>query len=242
LNSAANGGRWGYRNNSGSYANGNPSSGIVGFPCWTVLPEKTYQASGQIAFDLYTILRANTAAAEGTIYTAFLAFMGVKRYQAGATAQSSASTQYPYREFPQTYVYPLTINWGHFNAAGQPQPAQTFQVPMDNYDFELLGISITSGGLPVTTPDFGITLYDPQKFAFSNKPILQNYLNKVMPNAHNQPTYKGIWPVPSVVYPAASQIQFDITSQLPIASTPQTYQICFQGIWRLPCTGRTPGF
>jgi hypothetical protein len=48
--------------------------------------------------------------------------------------------------------------------------------------------------------------------------------------------------VPSLVYPAGAAITFDITSLLCSASVPQTYNIDFEGIWRLPCSGRNPGW
>ena len=80
---AASGGRWGYRNASQTYANGNPANGIVAFPNWTVVPEKYYKANEQIAFDLYDVLRASTVATEGAIYKSFNGFFGVKRYQSG---------------------------------------------------------------------------------------------------------------------------------------------------------------
>lgn len=244
---AASGGRWGYRNASQTYANGNPANGIVAFPNWTVVPEKYYKANEQIAFDLYDVLRASTVATEGAIYKSFIGFFGVKRYQSGMGHATSITT-YPYREFPQTYTYTspnatapgLTINWGHFTAGGAVEAPRTYWVQMDNYDFELLGISVSSqvGGGSLTTNDFQITLYDPSKFAFSNLPVNQRFINRGKPTAQTQPPDGGAFPVPSVVYPAGSQIQFDITSLLPLASTPLTYNIDFQGIWRLPCAGR----
>jgi hypothetical protein len=241
--SAASGGRWNYRNASQSYALGNPSTGCVAYKNWTVVPEKKYGPNDQIAFDLYDVLRTSAVATEGTIYQSFIGFFGVKRFAEGM-GYATAITRYPYREFPQIYTFPLTINWGHFTAAGLLQGPRTFWLQMDNYDFELLGISITAQGSAgaLSTPDFAITLYNPSKFAFSNLPVLQMFYNRGKPTSATQPPYNGTGPVPSIVYPAGSQIQFDITSLLANAALPVTYNIDFQGIWRLPCAGRNPGF
>jgi hypothetical protein len=234
--SASAGGRFNFRNASGTYANGNPSTGIVVPNVWSVVPEKLYRVNDQIAFDLYNILRANTACAEGTLYLSQIAFMGVKRFAKGSTYPRQI-TPYKYREVRYTYAYQLTINWGHFNAAGVVSPFQRFYQPMDNFDFELLGIRICQPGSSgaLTTQDFSITVYDANMHQFSSAPMLQGFYNAARQTPAVCSPYQACFPTPSQVYPAGGSIAFDITANLCLSSLPQSYEIDFDGIWRYPC-------
>ena len=83
--------------------------------------------------------------------------------------------------------------------------------------------------------DFSVTLYDPNMHQLSNLPIPQGYFNAGKPTPGTQPPYQGCFPVPSIVYPAGSAITMDVTSLLCGTSVPQTYDVSFEGIWRLPC-------
>ena len=62
VDTAANGGKFNFRNPSGSYAAGNPSSGIIVGQNWPVVPEKVYtESNAAIFFDLYQTLRSFNA-------------------------------------------------------------------------------------------------------------------------------------------------------------------------------------
>lgn len=236
VNSAALGGRFNYKNPSGNYANGNPSTGIVVPNTWSVVPEKLYRVNDQISFDLYNVLRQNNACGGTPIYASQIAFMGVKRFGAHSGYPRQV-TPYKYREVKYSYAYELTINWAHFDTSGNVQSARRFNQQMDNFDFELLRISISKNpsGSALTTPDFSIQLYDPNMHQFSSGPLLQGYMNAGRPTPQTSSPYQATFPTPSQIYPAGGQITFDITSLLCSTSIPQSYEILFDGIWRYPC-------
>lgn len=242
VNTAANGGRFNYRNASGSYANGNPSSGIVMPPNWPVVPEKLYPAHGAaLMFDLYQTLRNFSVCGGTPIYDSYIAFFGVKRF-------SGEPYQTPYRYWEQKYTYSfdLVINWPHFSAGTTVAPPRRFFILMDRYDFELMRLSVTNNtagaqaGAPaaLVTNDFQIMAYDANMRQFSSLPLNVQFVNSGRPTAATAPQYQPAL-APSVVYPVGSAITFDITSMLcnPVAA-PQTYNIAFEGIWRMPCGGR----
>ena len=237
----ANGGRFNYKNANGSYANGNPTTGIFMKHVWPVVPEKLYRQNDQILFDLYQTLRAFNACSATPIYTSQIAFMGVKRFGKGSTYPRQI-TPYRYREVPYKYAYELTINWAHFDTSGRVQPAQRFNQQLDNFDFELLRISIAqpggnNAGVPtaLSTPDFSMTLYDPNMHQFSSAPMLQGFYNAGGRSPSTRAMYGATFPTPSQIYPRGGYITFDITSLLCNTSIPQSYEILFDGIWRYPC-------
>jgi hypothetical protein len=235
--SAAAGGRFNYKNARGAYACGNPTRGICFPNVWPVVPEKLYRVNDQIGFDLYDILRASIVCAEGTILTgAQIAFLGVKRFGQGSTYPKQV-TPYQFREVPYTYSYALTIDWPHFNASGIASPARRFIQQMENFDFELLSISISrdAGTGTLLTNDFQVHLYDANMHQFSDKPLNQSYINSGRTSPSQTPPYQATFPTPSQIYPRGAAITFDITSMLCSGQLPRTYNIAFQGIWRYPC-------
>ena len=243
VNTPVNGGRFNYRNSSDNYANGNPSSGIIFPPNWPVLPEKLYpHENAAIHFDLYQTLRNFTACGNTPIYNSYIAFFGVKRF----SGAKPYVTPYRYWEQKYAYTFDLTISWSHFDAAGVVQPPRRFFVLMDRYDFELMRISVsdtTPGGQAgppgaLTTNDFQIMAFDPNMRQFSSLPLNVVFVNSGRPTAATAPQYQPSL-APSVVYPVGSAITFDITSMLcNVAQAPRTYNILFEGIWRIPLEGR----
>ncbi len=240
VDTAANGGRFNFKNASRQYAIGNPSTGIVFPKNWPVLPEKLYKFNEAIWIDLYKVLRDVTTCGGTPIPNSFIAFFGVKRFDVGR-GYLMGKTPYKYKEMAQRYEYTLTINWNHFATGTTPQQPHRFIQQMDNYDFELLRISVsaTAATGTLTTNDFMMTLYDPHMHQLSNLPLNQGFFNAGKPTPATQPPYQGCFPVPSIVYPAGSAITFDVTSMIcsvPVAPAPDlTYNISFEGIWRLPC-------
>ena len=232
----ANGGRWNYKGKSRQYAIGNIATGIVASPNWPVVPEKRYGYNEAIWIDLYNVLRAVNVCGGTPIPYSSIAFFGVKRFNATQGYRTQA-TPYQYRERPQRYEYSLLIDWPHFASGTAANPPHRFIQQMDNYDFELLRISIgqkRSAGT-LLTQDFALTLSDPSMHQLSNLPLPQGYFNAGKPTPSTQPPYQGCFPVPSIVYPAGSAITIDVTSLLCGTQIPQTYDVSFEGIWRLPC-------
>lgn len=236
VNTPAAQGKFGFKNASGTYAQGNPTSGIIVPKTWPVVPEKLYRQNDQISFDLYNTLRAFNACGGTPIYTSQIAFMGVKRFARGSTYPRQI-TPYKYREVRYAYAYELTINWSHFDVSGNVQPPQRFNQQLDNFDFELLRISISKAAATgaLTTPDFAMTLYDPNMHQYSSAPMLQGFYNAGRPTPATSSPYQATFPCPSQIYPAGGYITFDVTSLLCSSSIPQTYEILFDGIWRYPC-------
>jgi hypothetical protein len=234
---AASGGKFNYKNPSGQYANGNPTAGIVVPNTWPVVPEKLYHVNDQIGYDLYNVSRAtNACAGSPTIYASQIAFMGVKRFGKGSTYPRKI-TPYKYYEKRYAYAYELTINWAAFDSSGRQSSPQSFYQQMDNFDFELLRVSISQPGTntALATPDFSILLYDANQHQFSSGPLLQGFVNAGRPSPSTSSPYQATFPTPSQIYPAGGKIRFDITSLLCSTSLPQKYEILFDGIWRYPC-------
>lgn len=236
VDTAANGGRWNYKGHNRQYAIGNQSTGIVAFPNWPVVPEKLFKYNESIWIDLYDVKRAVNACGGTPIPYSYIAFFGVKRFN-DTQGYRTQATPYKYKEMPQRYEVSLTVNWAAFSTGTTPAPPHRFIQVMDNYDFELLRITIGQQGQVGTliTQDFSVTLYDPNMHQLSNLPLPQGYFNAGKPTARTQPPYQGCFPVPSIVYPAGSAITFDVTSLLCSTSLPQSYDVSFEGIWRLPC-------
>lgn len=234
--SAASGGRWNYKGHNRQYAFGNQSTGVVPSPIWTVVPEKRFAYNEAIWIDLYDVLKAVNACGGTPIPYAQIAFMGVKRFALDQGYRSQQST-YQYKEMPQRYEYSLTINWAAYSSGTTFAQPKQFSQQMDNFDFELLRMTISEAGQTgtLTRQDFAMTLYDPNSHQLSNAPIPQGYLNSGRATPSGQATYAAVTPVPSIVYPAGSQIKFDIQSLLCGTDVPKTYNISFEGIWRIPC-------
>lgn len=232
----ANGGRWNYKGHARQYAIAATSTGIRAINNWPVVPEKLFKYNEAIWIDLYTVLRAVNACGGTPIPYSYIAFFGIKRFADSQPYRSQAST-YKYKEKPQRWELSLTISQAAFGTGTTPNPPVRVAQFMDNFDFELLRISIGQQGSAGTlqTQDFAITLYDPSMHALSDKPIPQGYINCGKPTPGTQPPYQGCFPVPSIVYPAGSAITMDVTSLLCGTSVPQTYDVSFEGIWRIPC-------
>lgn len=236
VDTAANGGRWNYKGHARQYAAGNQSTGIVAIPNWPVVPEKHFAYNESIWIDLYNILIATNACGGTPIPYSYIAFFGIKRFT-DTQGYRTQTTAYKYKEMPQRWEFSLTISQAAFGTSTTPNPPQRVTQLMDNYDFELLRISIGQQGSAGTlqTQDFMVTLYDPNMHQLSNLPLPQGYFNAGKPTARTQPPYQGCFPVPSIVYPAGSAITIDVTSLLCGTNVPQTYDVSFEGIWRLPC-------
>jgi hypothetical protein len=247
VDTAANGGKFNLKNSSGSYANAGTPTGIIVGKNWPVVPEKVYKYNTQIGFDLFATLRSTTvggggACAANPVLNSFIAFFGVKRFPI-ASGWKMVQTPYRYREVRYSYEVALTISQGHFTVSGGGivTPPQRVIVSLDSYDFELLRITISQSTTPagqvgtLLTNDFQVMLYDPNNHQLSNIPLNQGFINSGRTSPSTAGPYQGCWPVPSIVYPAGGNIIADITSMLCAGDAPRSYNISFEGIWRLPC-------
>ncbi len=90
------------------------------------------------------------------------------------------------------------------------------------------GIASTSA-LP---SPFAITLYDGNKLARSNFPVLAEFLC----DDTTTPTGRNAWPSPPILYRVNTVIPFDLFSLVPLdAQVPVVVNLLFNGIWRIPC-------
>lgn len=226
------GGRFNYRNASSSYAFGNTSlgQGIYVQPNWIVLPEKRYPYNTQISFDLFNTQRSYNLCLRGRNFISYIAFFGVKRFPKQQGYRSN-TTPYKYREQKYSYSVDLTLTVPYQT---NPAPVRFHQI-IDNYDFELQRIAVSSAGEPVNADDFLIQLYDSNGHQLSDMPLNLTYVDNARTSWHTTSDFGGIFPVPTLVYPAGSAITFDLTCLLCTAQLPKTYNIAFEGIWRRPC-------
>lgn len=217
-------GQFRFKGANGAYAMSAPV--FAGSNSRTVLPEKIYPYNTAIRFDLLNVARQSVVCTP-TIYTSFLAFQGVKRFIASPGYPSGQSS---YRYWEYKWGYRLQFTLSVFDGA---EPVRLV-VPVNDFDFELERISISraDGSRAMTTPDFGITLLDPNRHAFSNLPLNVDFVNNAFARF---PSQKSVFPVPAVLYPIGSQIVFDVTSYLCAAGGAQSYEIFFDGLQRLPC-------
>jgi hypothetical protein len=236
LDTAANGGKFNFRNASGSYVFQAP---VVLPNVYTVVPEKLYPYDASITFDLYNILRDSRACGGNPIKSSFIGFQGVKRFSLGAGGYQERITPYPYKEVRYSYEYALTITQGHYVTVGGSAvtPPQRAVIALDNFDFELLqiAVSLSGGAGALQTADFQATLYDANMHQLSDLPMSQGFFNCGKPTAATVPQYQSVFPTPSLVYPAGGNIVFDVISMLCANEAPLTYNLSFQGVWRKPC-------
>lgn len=217
-------GQFRFRNANGAYAQSAPV--FAGANSRVVCPEKIYPYDTAIRFDLLNVARQSVACAP-TIYTSFLAFQGVKRFPTNESGYPSGRSAYQYREYKWAYELDFTLSV--FSGANPVR----LVMPVNNFDFELMRVSVCrSDGTAVSTPDFGLFLYDPNVHAFSNLPLNVDFVNNAFARF---PSQKSVFPVPSVLYPTGSQIILDIYSYLCEDGGAQDYQILFDGLQRLPC-------
>lgn len=196
-----------------------------------VVPELVYAPDSAITFDLTNVLRANNATTGTPVYFSQLAFQGVRQFRDGVPG----ATSYRYHEKPYAIETHPTVTW-----SGRLFPGETvmdggrqFNVPVDDFDFVLHHITMTQQ-LPLETlqpcdQTIKLMLYDVDRNQLMSAPVCDFFLNSGALN------YNSLFPVPPLLYPAGSQILFDIHSLLANASLPCPLQIVFNGVRRLPC-------
>lgn len=209
-----------------------------------ITPEVVYPDNGNIRFDLSSVIRSLIGTIGGIdTYSSQLVFSGVRRRR--DVISDPVPSEYRYKEVDFEFPYSLTIT-NPAATAGAPAPLQRIQIPVTDYDFELRRciLGINNGGFNFSgNSPFKITLYDTNRVQVSNIPVLSNelfYLNPVvvagngsMPNmSAGQLSFN---PAPPMLYRVNSVIQFDVYSLLTAAQVPQTFQLTFKGIRRIPC-------
>lgn len=195
-----------------------------------ILPEVDWPANGNIRFDLSNAQPVVAGATAGVnVYASQLIFSGVRR-RPNVWSDPAPST-FKYYEKVFSYPYQLSINNYAQDASGNLLPLTLNKINIQDFEFELRRIEMD---VVQSVSPFKITLYDNNKVATSNFPVIANkffHLNPALTaSAFN------FFPSPPIVYRIGSSIQFDTYSLL-FAPTvlPFTVNLNFVGIRRIPC-------
>lgn len=226
------------------------ASPIVPMPNqYAIVPEKIYPRSTDLKFDLIKIALATRACGELPIPVSLLAFQGVKRYwpkqpnyPPGAPALIVPADEASFIRKPYSYSFGLSLNWFYYvtATAGLLSALRTFNIPIQDYDFELHYIEVinVATGAVLTTDLFAMTLYDSTGYRpFSDSPLPQSYWN------NNRAAYGGpTMPVPPMLYKVWNNLKFDIQSLVcnTDGSAPYGLQINFCGAQRIPRSTSDP--
>jgi hypothetical protein len=132
-------------------------------PELAIVPGELYPETGTLYFDLYGILKPTAA------LTSQLAFQGIRR-------QKGTKDTVTYKNFQKTFTYKV----GAILSAVAGSPIHTATQIVD-YDFELyqiiLMVQTPSGPQAITVPVCSLKVFDQNKVALSNIPILDIFYN-----------------------------------------------------------------
>lgn len=201
---------------------------------YPIAPELTYRAGSYISFDLNNISLASRSYGVGGSVDNFwsqLVFQGIRVFPMGAKLETS----YRYYERFTQLTLDVTVDWsGRVSPAFvAAEPARRFQLEIKDYDFELfrVGLSEKRTGQPLQDSFTMVKfmLFDPSRNQLMNRPVADFFLSDIVRDFHS------VFPVPPMLYPAGTQIMFEITSLLIPAQLPLTLTVTFMGIWRMPC-------
>jgi hypothetical protein len=181
-----------------------------------LLPEKVYRVNSAIRFDLMKVLKA----ANSGVLASQLVWNGVRRIPGSASDPAPSATDF--KRVRQYYPYTLVVQQA-------PVAPALYSIPITDFEFELERIELT----PYSNPSkFSITLFDSNKIARSNLPVLCNRF------FHLDPATSGgelnFQPSPPILYKVNSSINFAINSRIG-AGGPLTFQLNFVGSRRIPC-------
>jgi hypothetical protein len=145
-------------------------------------------------------------------------------------------TTYRYTEKPFAIVNDIQVTWSGRLFPGETVMAggRQFSVPVQDYDFELYYITMIEqlvGVGPAVQPSnqsIKLMLYDVDGNQLMSAPVCDFFLGAGSRN------YNSLFPIPPLVYPAGSQILFDVHSLLANASLPMNLEMAFCGVRRMP--------
>lgn len=210
------------------------AASLAGYGQMVISPEVKYPQGGNIRFDLTNVTQALAAAG---LAKSQLVFSGVRRRQ-GAISDPVPSN---YKYYEKEYSIPYTLSINNYGIVGGIlQPHVQYTVPVTEYDFELRRVELSLQSSNQTS-QFKIQLYNTDWRQVSNLPVLSNLLCHINPTvqtggepfAGNELSFQ---PCPPLLYRVNSVIRFDIYSLLVSPTTlPQTFQLLFKGIRRIPC-------
>jgi hypothetical protein len=196
-----------------------------------IQPEVEYPENGNIRFDLINIAQTTQGTDTGTTIDASqLVFSGVRRRKNVISDPAPSS----YKYYEKDFAYPFTLSIANYATSGGVfLPYIQHLIPVNDFDFELRRIELTLQS-PQQTSQFKMTLYNSDWTRCSNLPVLSNLLCHTDVSQNNGEL--SFWPAPPVLYRVNSVIRFDIYSLLVSPTVlPQTFQMLFRGVRRIPC-------
>jgi hypothetical protein len=202
-------------------------------PDQAVVPELAYAPGSAITFDLINVLRAGNATTGTAVFFSQLCFQGVRRFPEGG--RTPADTAYRYQEKPFAIVADLIVNWSGRLFPGEVVMADSrqFNAPVQDFDFELHYITMVQqragGAVAPCNQSIKMMLYDVDGNQLMSAPVCDFFLSA------NGVGYNSLFPAPPLVYPAGSQILFDLMSLLSNAMQPMALEVVFGGVRRMPC-------
>ena len=201
------------------------------FANMVVAPELWYPVGSYIRQDLQTVALVVAGTDSGTtIYRSQLVYSGVKRRP--NTVSDPVPSTYKYYEKPYSMPYTLSIN-NYATTGGVVNGPMQIQIKVEDFDFELRRIELAQQSNQQPS-QFKVTLYDNNRLARSNRPVLSNMFFHLNPQTSSGES--NFWPCPPILFPVDGSINFDIWSLLFSPTVlPQTFQLLFHGVRRIPC-------
>jgi len=196
-----------------------------------ILPEVEWPDNGRIVFDL-TGVNVATQGTDGgtTIDASQLVFSGVRRRKNVASDPVPSS----YKYYEKDFAYPFTLAINNYATTGGVFNVPTqYLIQVNDFDFELRRVELSLQS-PQQTSQFKIQMYNTDWVKMSNRPVLSNLFCHTNPGTNSGEL--AFNPSPPVLYRVSSVIRFDIYSLLVSpTSLPQTFQLLFRGVRRIPC-------
>lgn len=200
------------RNACGQLTNGSRTTGLTctGLHDLAIVPELSFPLGSKIDFDLGTVAVAVNA---GPTAYGQIVFQGVWRTNHPIYLRRFDSA-YEYKLKPWAYLQQLTINW----VPGAAADPQRYSLLVQDWDFELHAVHAvhqTSNLAPFA--QFRMQLWDPFPQRWASAPVNDFvFMGNAYPGLGPPPpaAYMGVMPVPPILYPVGSEIQFEIWSLL----------------------------
>lgn len=201
------------------------------FANMVVTPELWYPDNSYIRQDLQTVALVVAGTDTGTtLYKSQMVYTGAKRR--ANTVSDPVPSAYKYYEKPYAIPYTLSIN-NYATTGGVVNGPTQIQIKVEDFDFELRRIELALQDNQQSS-QFKVTLYDNNRMARSNRPVLSNMFFHLNPQTSSGEF--NFWPCPPILFPVNGAIYFDIWSLLFSPTVlPQTFQLLLHGVRRIPC-------
>lgn len=213
---------------------------IFGFTCASVASVGvvfTDNDPSNISFEAYYITGSATPPVPAGVAASQLVFYGVRRVKDARFGSDPARSRYRYYE--KVYQIPLvcTLTEAFDPALFLLNQCTRFQVTVVDHDFELRQIKkqvLDAHGVPVAVSSpFAMVLYDGDKVARSNAPVIAEF---ICDDVNVDGNGRNFWPAPGILYRVNQVISVDLFSMLSTSvALPVTVHFMFNGVRRIAC-------